>query len=51
MTWHQAALTPAELATVQYIGYPCWTDFYGGTRPAADRTRRPRSPRFHKRRR
>ncbi|MGI9004826.1 MAG: hypothetical protein ACR2FU_01245 [Streptosporangiaceae bacterium] len=37
--WHQAALTPAELATVRYIDYPYWTDFSGGTRLAADGAR------------
>jgi len=40
VTWHHAALTPAELATVQYIDYPYWTDFSGGTRLAADGARR-----------
>jgi hypothetical protein len=38
--WHHAALTAAELATVQYIDYPYWTDFSGGTRLAADGARR-----------
>src|SRR5215831_18290861 len=38
--WHRAALTPAELGTVQYIDYPYWTDFSGGTRLAADGARR-----------
>ena len=38
--WRHAALTPAELATVQYIDYPYWTDFSGGTRLAADGARR-----------
>src|SRR5260370_7068551 len=36
VTWHHAALTPAELATVRYIDYPYWTEFSGGTRLAAD---------------
>ncbi len=40
VTWHYAALTPSELATVQYIDYPYWTDFSGGTRLAADGARR-----------
>jgi hypothetical protein len=40
VTWHHAALTPAELATVRYIDYPYWTDFSGGTRLAADGARR-----------
>jgi len=40
VTWHRAALTPAELATVRYIDYPYWTDFSGGTRLAADGARR-----------
>ena len=40
VTWHYAALTPAELLTVQYIDYPYWTDFSGGTRLAADGARR-----------
>jgi len=35
-----AMLTPAELGTVQYIDYPYWTDFSGGTRLAADGARR-----------
>jgi hypothetical protein len=39
VTWQHAALTPAELATVQYIDYPYWTDFSGGTRLAADGAR------------
>jgi hypothetical protein len=39
--WHRAMLTHAELGTVQYIDYPCWTDFSGGTRLAADGARRP----------
>ncbi len=30
--WHRAMLTPAELGTVQYIDYPYWTGFSGGTR-------------------
>src|SRR6266536_6553608 len=38
--WHRAVLTPAELGTVQYIDYPYWTDFSGGTRLAADGARR-----------
>src|SRR5258708_9628040 len=38
--WHRAMLTPAELGTVQYIDYPYWTDFSGGTRLAADGARR-----------
>lgn len=38
--WHQAALTPAELATVRYIDYPYWTEFSGGSRLAADGARR-----------
>ncbi len=38
--WHRAMLTPAELGTVQYIDYPYWTDFSGGTRVAADGARR-----------
>jgi hypothetical protein len=40
VTWHQAALTPAELATVRYIDYPYWTAFSGGTRLAAHGARR-----------
>jgi hypothetical protein len=40
VTWHHAALTPAELATVRYIDYPYWTEFSGGTRLAADGARR-----------
>jgi hypothetical protein len=40
VSWHRAALTPAELATVRYIDYPYWTDFSGGTRLAADGARR-----------
>src|SRR5262249_36726821 len=36
VSWHQVALTGAELATVRYIDYPYWTDFSGGTRLAAD---------------
>src|SRR5215471_18272407 len=40
VTWHHAALTPAELATVRYIDYPYWTDFSGGTRLVADGARR-----------
>jgi hypothetical protein len=36
VTWHRAALTPAELATVRYIDYPYWTEFSGGTRLEAD---------------
>jgi len=32
---HHAALTPAELATVRYIGYGYWTEFSDGTRLAA----------------
>ena len=40
VAWHQAALTPAELATVRYIDYPYWTDFSGGTRLAIDGARR-----------
>src|SRR5712691_5218363 len=40
VTWHHAALTPAELATVRYIDYGYWTDFSGGTRLAADGARR-----------
>jgi hypothetical protein len=40
VSWHHAALTPAELATVRYIDYPYWTDFSGGTRLAADGARR-----------
>src|SRR5215469_9530146 len=40
VTWHYAALTPAELATVRYIDYPYWTEFSGGTRLAADGARR-----------
>ena len=40
VTWHYAALTPDELATVRYIDYPYWTEFSGGTRLAADGARR-----------
>jgi len=40
VSWHHAALTPAELATVRYIDYDYWTDFSGGTRLAADGARR-----------
>jgi hypothetical protein len=40
VAWHHATLTPAELATVQYIDYPYWTDFSGGSRLAADGARR-----------
>jgi hypothetical protein len=40
VSWHYAALTPSELATVRYIDYPYWTDFSGGTRLAADGARR-----------
>jgi hypothetical protein len=40
VTWHRAALTPAELGTVRYLDYPYWTDFSGGTRLAADGARR-----------
>jgi hypothetical protein len=40
VTWHRAALTPAELATVRYIDYPYWTGLSGGTRLAADGARR-----------
>ena len=40
VTWHHAALTPAELGTVCYIDYPYWTEFSGGTRLAADGARR-----------
>jgi hypothetical protein len=40
VTWHHAALTPAELATVRYIDYAYWTDFSGGTRLAADGARK-----------
>jgi len=40
VTWHRAALTPAELATVRYLDYPYWTEFSGGTRLAADGARR-----------
>jgi hypothetical protein len=40
VTWHHAALTPAELASVRYIDYPYWTDFSGGTGLAADGFRR-----------
>jgi len=36
VTWHHAALTPAELATVRYLDDPYWTCFSGGTRLAAD---------------
>src|SRR5260370_31790861 len=36
VTWHHAALTPAELATVRYIDYPYLTEVSGGTRLAAD---------------
>jgi hypothetical protein len=28
VTWHHAALTPSELATVRYLDYPYWTDFW-----------------------
>jgi hypothetical protein len=38
--WHRAMLTPAELGTAQYIDYPYWTDFSGGTRLVADGARR-----------
>jgi hypothetical protein len=34
VSWHRAMVTPAELGTVQYIDYPYWTDFSGGTRSA-----------------
>ena len=40
VTWHYAALTPAELGTVRYIDYPYWTEFSGGTRLVADGARR-----------
>jgi hypothetical protein len=40
VTWHHAAFTAAELAAVQYIDYPYWTEFSGGTRLAADGARR-----------
>jgi hypothetical protein len=40
VTWHQAALTAAELATVRYLDWPYWTEFSGGSRLAADGTRR-----------
>ena len=40
VTWHHAALTLAELATVRYIDYGYWTGFSGGTRLAADGARR-----------
>jgi hypothetical protein len=40
VSWHHAALTPSELASVRYIDYPYWTDFSGGTRLAADGARR-----------
>jgi hypothetical protein len=40
VTWHHAALTPAEVAAIRYIDYPYWTDFSGGTRLAADGARR-----------
>src|SRR5260221_14486738 len=33
-------LTTPKLGTVQYIDYPYWTDFSGGTRLAADGARR-----------
>jgi len=40
VTWHRAALSPAELASVRYIDYDYWTEFSGGTRLAADGARR-----------
>ena len=40
VTWHHAALTLAELATVLYIGYGHWTELSGDTRLAADGARR-----------
>jgi hypothetical protein len=40
VSWHHAALTPAELAAIRYIDYSYWTDFSGGTRLAADGARR-----------
>ena len=40
ISWHHAALTPAELATVRYLDYDYWTDFSGGSRLAADGARR-----------
>lgn len=40
VSWHYAALTPSELATVRYIDYPYWTGFSGGNRLAADGARR-----------
>jgi hypothetical protein len=40
VTWHQAALTAAELATVRYLDWPYWTEFSGGSRLAADGARR-----------
>jgi hypothetical protein len=40
VAWYRAALTPGELGTVQYLDWPYWTDFSGGTRLVADGARR-----------
>jgi len=39
IAWQWAALTRGELSTVQYLDWPYWTDFSGGTRLAADGAR------------
>jgi len=36
VSWQWMAITPAELATVRYIGYDYWIELSGGTRLAVD---------------